>query len=492
MNTPLPFKIYNTLTRQVEDFTLADAATRAQRGYDIGLYLCGITPYGLTHVGNARTMIVFDTFVRVLRAAGYKVRFVRNFTDIDDKIINKALAEGRSAEDVSTEFMQAFRDDMAGLNVLPADEEPLVSQTLPEITTHIQRLIDRKHAYINPNNGDVLYEVASFKDYGKLANRKLDEQQAGARVEVEQGKKHPFDFVLWKQAKPGEPSWPSPWGAGRPGWHIECSAMSCKYLHGDTETFDIHGGGMDLQFPHHECEIAQSEGAYDHKYVNHWMHVAFVNMAGEKMSKSLGNIMTVREALQKFPGEVVRLRMLGTHYRQPIDLQEELLETTKIDLFRIYKVLANALLRPNIQWSAVSPNPTFLWPGEHREDIFQSALLNDFNTPLAISQFYSLVSILSRASIDGDSFLIESSLKYLKYIVNILGVLQLDPLAVVQGEPKLISIPNVEAMVLNRSAFRSAGDFKQADDLRNHLSTHGIDVDDTPRGPFWSNREWIL
>mgnify|MGYP002787416727 CR=1 FL=1 len=469
MTALLPFKIYNTLTRQLEDFKLADAATRARRGYDIGLYLCGITPYGLTHVGNARTMIVFDTFVCFLRAAGYKVKFVRNFTDIDDKIIKRANDENRSAESVSTEFIQAFREDMAGLNVLPADAEPLVSQTLPEITTHIQRLLDRGHAYQAPN-GDVLYEVATFKNYGKLANRKLDEQQAGARVEVEPGKKHPFDFVLWKQAKPGEPSWASPWGAGRPGWHIECSAMSCKHLHGDTETFDIHGGGMDLQFPHHECEIAQSEGAYDHTYVNHWMHVAFVNMAGEKMSKSLGNIMTVREALQKFDGRAIRLNMLMTHYRSPVDFSEESIRQAEAALQRIDAALARAkgeLMIVEEITSYVRPLP----------ELLAKPLLNDFNTAEFLGHVFGLVKELN-----GD----KASLEVLGHLVSALEVMGMLP----KTWPQLFNddlSPELKNLLSCIDTARQAKDYVTADALKTQLQTEfGGKITITPAGAKWS------
>lgn len=467
--TLLPFKIYNTLTRKVEDFKPVTPGK-------VGMYLCGITPYGLSHVGNARTMIVFDTFRRFLKAAGWDVKFVRNFTDIDDKIIKRAQDESRTAESVAKEFIKSFQEDMAGLNVEPADVEPLVSETLPEITGHIARLVDRKHAYVNPDNGDVLYEVATFKDYGKLANRKLDEQQAGARVEVEPGKKHPFDFVLWKQAKAGEPSWPSPWGAGRPGWHIECSAMSCKHLSGDKQPFDIHGGGMDLQFPHHECEIAQSEGAYDHRYVNYWMHAAFVNMSGEKMSKSIGNIMTVREALQKFDGRAIRLNMLMTHYRQPLDFSEDALRQAEAALKRIDLLFVRAAG----MWQDI-PSPQDLKQRAVEDNAdelqdFLTAMADDFSVPKALEKIHTLIrdnnSAFDKGHIDKDQ------LAVLAWMLDVLGLL---PKAWTNQSAALT------AQLKKVDEARAAKDYALADALRAKIvAEFGGQVLITPNGAKWN------
>lgn len=474
MTSPLPFKIYNTLTRKVEDFNPVEPGK-------VGMYVCGITPYGLSHVGNARTMIVFDTFRRFLRAAGWQVKFVRNFTDIDDKIIKRAQDESRTAESVAQEFIAAFHRDMAGLNVEPADVEPLVSETLPEITAHIQRLVDRKHAYVNPENGDVLYEVATFKDYGKLANRKLDEQLAGARVEVERGKKHPFDFVLWKQAKPGEPSWPSPWGAGRPGWHIECSAMGCKHLHGDKRSFDIHGGGMDLQFPHHDCEIAQSEGAYDHRYVNYWMHVAFINMAGEKMSKSIGNIMTVEEALEKFDGRAIRLNMLMTHYRSPIDFSAESVRQAEAALRKFDYCLAAAREKLKI---TTDLQEYILLSKKHVGLKFLNLLAKDFDTSKAIADLFGIIRPLNMAFTTGVVPAAETERDLFLELVAGLDCLGLLP----KQWPNLFTDDNrVNELLAEINEARADKKYDLADSLKARLiSIFGGKVMITPEGAKWS------
>lgn len=461
MTSPLPIKIYNTLTRKVEDFTPVQPGK-------VGMYLCGITPYGLSHVGNARTMIVFDTFRRFLKAAGYDVKFVRNFTDIDDKIIKRAQDENRSWQSVAQEFIQAFREDMAGLNVEAADEEPLVSDTLPEIVEIIDRLVKKDHAYINSANQDVVYAIDSFKNYGKLANRKLEEQQAGARVEVEPGKKNPFDFVLWKQAKPGEPSWPSPWGAGRPGWHIECSAMSCKHLEGDKRSFDIHGGGMDLQFPHHECEIAQSEGAYDHRYVNYWMHVAFINMAGEKMSKSLGNIMTVREALERLRGRAIRLCILQTHYRQPLDFSVQSIEQSQRAYFKLLAGVEN------------------VWDGEadsSRMARFMAALSNDFGTPQAVAIMFETLAASKKVISDEAK---GSLVATLRQMINILGLggvsYQLEIMQSSVGLESRLSNEQIEQLIEQRIEARRNKDWANSDRIRHELELSGVIIKDTPDG----------
>lgn len=482
MTSPLPIKIYNTLTRKVEDFTPVQPGK-------VGMYLCGITPYGLSHVGNARTMIVFDTFRRFLKAAGYDVKFVRNFTDIDDKIIKRAQDENRSWQSVAQEFIQAFREDMAGLNVEAADEEPLVSDTLPEIVEIIDRLVKKDHAYINSANQDVVYAIDSFKNYGKLANRKLEEQQAGARVEVEPGKKNPFDFVLWKQAKPGEPSWPSPWGAGRPGWHIECSAMSCKHLEGDKRSFDIHGGGMDLQFPHHECEIAQSEGAYDHRYVNYWMHVAFINMAGEKMSKSIGNIMTVKEVLERFDGRAIRLNMLMTHYRQQLEFSEESVGQAAKGLrridgcverlknkFNITETLSEYLRHAHefIKRSSTEGD----WP-----PLVLGNLQNDFNTSIALEGVFRTISEVNIDALvtPGEA---EKRFLYLLFSLDVLGLLPSQWPALF-NENDLSS--EVRTLLDEIDSARAEKNFTKSDALRLVLEKdYGGKVSITPEGAKWS------
>ena len=326
-------KIYNTLTRQKETFT-------PRREGKVGMYVCGMTVYDYCHIGHARVMVVFDTVARYFRHLGFDLTYVRNITDIDDKIIQRANDNGEDFNQLTARFIAAMHEDERALAVLPPDIEPRATQSIASIIAMIETLLAQGYAYVG-GNGDVFYAVEKFKDYGNLSGKKLEDLQAGERVDVDAAKQNPFDFVLWKMAKVNEPSWPSPWGDGRPGWHIECSAMAMKYL---GETFDIHAGGIDLQFPHHENEIAQSEGATGEKFVNLWMHNGFVRVNEEKMSKSLGNFFTVREVLKQYRPEIIRFFILSSHYRSPLNYSDEQLKEAETALNRLYTALRSVTI----------------------------------------------------------------------------------------------------------------------------------------------------
>ena len=330
-------QIHNTITRQKEDFVPITPGK-------IGMYVCGVTVYDLCHIGHARTFVNFDMIVRYLRYCGYDVKYVRNITDIDDKIIKRAQEKGVSAKDLAEHFIQEMYEDFDKLNIKRPDLEPRATDNIDAIISLVQRLIDKGHAYV-ASNGDVMFAIDSFKNYGRLSGQKLEELNAGARIEVEKAKHNPFDFVLWKQSKPGEPAWESPWGMGRPGWHIECSAMNSKYL---GETFDIHGGGSDLIFPHHENEIAQSCCAFDSKYVNYWMHSGMVMIDHEKMSKSLNNFFTIREVLEHYDAETIRFFLLSAQYRSPLNYTQDNLNKAKASLERLYTALRDTKIGPAV------------------------------------------------------------------------------------------------------------------------------------------------
>ena len=358
--------LYNDLTRQKEAFEPLVAG-------QVRMYVCGMTVYDLCHLGHARVLVVFDVVVRYLRSLGYQVTYVRNITDIDDKIIQRANERGEPFTELTARFIAAMHQDAAALDVLPPDLEPRATDHLPEIIAMISRLIEREHAYL-ADNGDVYFDVASFPGYGRLSGKSIEDLQAGARVEPGEAKRAPLDFALWKAAKPDEPAWESPWGAGRPGWHIECSAMSTEAL-GDT--FDIHGGGADLTFPHHENEIAQSEGATGHPFVRYWMHNGFVRIDDEKMSKSLGNFFTVREVLERYRAEEVRYFILTSQYRSPLNYGDEQLDNARAALTRFYTALRGL---------ADAESAT----GGPFEDKFHAAMTDDFNTPEALAAMFDL------------------------------------------------------------------------------------------------------
>jgi cysteinyl-tRNA synthetase len=452
-------RVYNRLTRQMEPL-------ETRRPGEIGIYSCGVTPYDLCHVGHARSAIVFDVMQRYLRARGYRVTFVRNFTDVDDKIIRRANAEGVEASVVSERYIAEFRADMAAIGVHRADVEPKATEHIGEMIGLIERLVARGVAYVV--DGDVYFEVRRFADYGKLSGKNLDDLIAGARVEVDERKRDPRDFALWKSTKPGEPSWPSPWGPGRPGWHIECSAMSMKYL---GESFDLHGGGDDLIFPHHECEIAQSEAATGVRFARYWVHNGMVNLGAEKMSKSLGNILTIKEIVKRFPPDALRLWVLGTHYRNPLDFSEERLAEAVRALERLARPILDTAKQPD---AAPGRTPGPLQPFVDR---FHAAMEDDFNTPAALGVLFELVRALRDGERADDAAAGVAALKRLAAILGLFETME------VAGPP-----PDVERLVAERVEARARRDWKRSDALRDEIQRLGWAVEDTAAGPRVTRR----
>lgn len=452
--------LYNSLTRQKEVFI---PITPGQ----VRMYVCGMTVYDYCHLGHARVLVVFDMIARWLRASGYQVTYVRNITDIDDKIIKRAQENGEPYTALTERFIRAMHEDERALDVLPPDYEPRASEYVDKMLAMIQALIDRGHAYL-ADNGDVYYAVRSYPPYGQLSGKSIDALRAGERVEVDPHKRDPLDFVLWKAAKPGEPFWPSPWGPGRPGWHIECSAMSTDLL---GPHFDIHGGGQDLQFPHHENEIAQSEGAHGCKFVNYWLHNGFVRVDDEKMSKSLGNFFTIREVLAKYDAEVVRFFILRAHYRSAFNYSDQHLKEAKSALTRLYTALRG--LKP-----ALAP---IAWDAPHAAR-FKAAMDDDFNTPEAIAVLFDLANAVNKcrsADLAGQ----------LKALGGVLGLLQRDPDDFLQAAGSAddggYSKARIEALIQERLQARQKKDFKRADAIREELKAAGILLEDTPQGTTW-------
>jgi cysteinyl-tRNA synthetase len=451
-------KIYNSLTRAKETFLPI-------RPGKVGMYVCGMTVYDYCHLGHARVMVVFDIVKRWLVATGLEVTYVRNITDIDDKIIRRAAENKEPIDALTGRFIRAMDEDAAALGVLKPDLEPRATGNVPRMLDLIAQLVMKDIAY-QAANGDVYYAVREFEGYGKLSGKSLDELQAGERVEVDVSKHDPLDFVLWKSAKPGEPSWDSPWGKGRPGWHIECSAMSERYL---GEHFDIHGGGQDLQFPHHENEIAQSEGAHGHVFVNYWMHNGFVRVDDEKMSKSLGNFFTVREVLAKYDAEVVRFFIARAHYRSQLNYSDQHLDDAKAALTRLYTALkaVRATAMP-IDWDQ---------PPAAR---FREAMNDDFNTPEAVAVLFDLANEVNRTGS-------EAAAAQLKSLAGVLGLLQREPLAFMQGEGELTAA-TIEQRIADRLAARKARNFAESDRIRDELAAAGILLEDGPSGTTWRRR----
>lgn len=453
-------KIYNTLTRKKQSFIPLIPG-------EVRMYVCGMTVYDYCHLGHARVLVVFDTVVRWLKVMGYKVTYVRNITDIDDKIIKRAYENGETINILTQRFIDAMHEDAAKLGVDQPTHEPRATQCIEDMIAMIQILVQKKLAYVAAN-GDVFYAVHHFPDYGKLSGKTLEDLRAGERVEIDLNKKDPLDFVLWKAAKPDEPSWDSPWGKGRPGWHIECSAMSEHYL---GEQFDIHGGGQDLQFPHHENEIAQSEGAHDHPYVNYWMHNGFVRVDNEKMSKSLGNFFTVREVLTQYQPEVVRFFITRAHYRSPLNYSNEHLNDAKNALDRLYI----ALKEHNTFASEVN------WEDPYAAR-FKSAMDDDFNTPEAIAVLFDLAGELNKTRSLQHAVL-------LKALGGMLGLLQQDPQAYLQhpfsAEDNHFTPEEIERLIQQRLAARKMRDFAQADSIRQQLLEAGIVLEDGAQGTTW-------
>jgi len=451
-------KFYNSLTRSKEVFV---PITPGQ----VGLYVCGMTVYDYCHLGHARVLVVFDMLTRWLRASDLQVTYVRNITDIDDKIIRRAQENSEPYTALTQRFIDAMHEDSAALGVLPPDHEPRATEYVGSMLNMIGRLIERGHAY-PATNGDVYYAVRSFPSYGQLSGKSLDELNAGERVEVDPFKRDPLDFVLWKAAKAGEPAWPSPWGSGRPGWHIECSAMGSDLL---GAHFDIHGGGQDLQFPHHENEIAQSEGAHTCKFVNTWLHNGFVRIDNEKMSKSLGNFFTIREVLEKYDAEVVRFFILRAHYRSPLNYSDAHLDDAKGALTRLYTALRGVPLDvPAIDWGAVYPAR------------FKAAMDDDLNTPEAMAVLFDLAAEVNRghdAALAGE----------LRALGGVLGLLERDAEAFLQSGPAEdgYAAERIEVLIAERAAAKKARDFARSDAIRDELKAAGIVLEDAPQGTTW-------
>ncbi|SEO71561.1 cysteine--tRNA ligase [Aquisalimonas asiatica] len=459
-------EIYNSLTRSKETF-------HPIREGEVRMYVCGMTVYDYCHLGHARALVVFDVVARYLRHLGYRLTYVRNITDIDDKIINRASETGIAPDQLTERFIEAMHEDERALGVLPPDHEPRATQSVDAMQALIQRLMDKELAY-QGDNGDVYYNVAGFPDYGKLSGKRLEDLRAGARVDVEADKRHPGDFVLWKRAKPGEPSWPSPWGDGRPGWHIECSAMSARYL---GEHFDIHGGGLDLQFPHHENEIAQSEGAHDHPFVNYWMHNGHVRVDDEKMAKSLGNFFTVRDILAQYRPEEVRHFLLSSHYRSPLNYTAEALENARGAAERLYLALRG--VEPTAPGDA----------GQPFRERFHAAMDDDFNTPEALAVLFELAREVNRAR-DADAAEAARLAGLLRDLGGVLGLLQTEPDAYLQGGDDEVVVPgltgaDIDDLLAQRQAARKAKDFATADRIRDDLQARGIVIEDSAAGSTW-------
>ena len=463
MSNPLPtIRIHNSLTRRKEPLTpIAPGKVR--------MYVCGMTVYDYCHIGHARVMVVFDMVSRYLRARGYDLTYVRNVTDIDDKIIKRAAENGESIEALTARFIEYMHEDERALGVLPPDEEPRATTHIPEINGMIARLIANGYAYQGAN-GDVYYRVRKFAAYGRLSGKSLDELQVGARIAADESKDDPLDFVLWKSAKPGEPQWDSPWGPGRPGWHIECSAMSMHCL---GNHFDIHGGGQDLQFPHHENEIAQSEGATGEPFVNLWMHNGFVRVADEKMSKSLGNFFTIREVLAKFDPEVVRYLILASHYRSPLNYSEDSLANAKQALTRLYLTLQEAGIGERAS------------DGKEFARRFYEAMDDDFNSPIALAVLFDLAREINRVR-QADPEEASALAGRLRELGGILGLLGRDPEQFLKGHAATgTSDADIEALVAARTAARAGRNWAESDRIRDELKQRGVILEDKAGVTAW-------
>ena len=461
-------KIFNTLTRQKEEFKPIHAG-------EVGMYVCGITVYDLCHIGHGRTFVAFDVVARYLRFLGFKLKYVRNITDIDDKIIKRANENGESFVSLVDRMVKEMHADFDALNILRPDSEPRATQHIHEIIEIVERLIQRGHAYV-ADNGDVMFSVETDADYGKLSRQDLDQLQAGARVEIADVKRNPMDFVLWKMSKPGEPSWTSPWGEGRPGWHIECSAMNCKQL---GSHFDIHGGGSDLMFPHHENEIAQSTCAHDGEYVNYWMHSGMVMVDREKMSKSLGNFFTVRDVLKYYDAETVRYFLMSGHYRSQLNYSEENLKQARSALERLYTALRGT-----------SNTDVAFSRGEYYENRFKDAMDDDFNTPEAYSALFDLAKEVNNAKQTGNNEEANAAATMLRKLAKVLGLLEKDPEAFLQSGAQADDgeVAEIEALIQQRLDARKAKDWAAADAARDRLSEMGIVLEDGPQGTIWRRK----
>ena len=458
-------KIHNSLTREKQEFIPLTPG-------EVRIYVCGMTVYDYCHLGHARMMVVFDLVARWFRASGFNVTYVRNITDVDDKIIKRAKENNEPVEALTSRFITAMEEDTAALGVLPPSCEPRATRHVTDMAAMIRILMDKNLAYAAPN-GDVYYAVHKFPGYGKLSGKTLDDLRAGERVVIDPYKRDPLDFVLWKAAKPGEPQWESPWGAGRPGWHIECSAMSFHYL---GEQFDIHGGGQDLQFPHHENEIAQSEGAHDHApFVRYWMHNGFVRVNDEKMSKSLGNFFTVREILTRYQPEVVRFFILRAHYRSPLNYSDQHLDDARRALGRLYTALKGSETEESF------PNADIDWTEPYAAR-FRDAMNDDFNTSEAMAVLFDLANEVNRTGLP-------KHIALMKALGGVLGLLQQHPSEFLQNAAPAASSPftpeRIEQMIQQRLVARGRKDYADADQIRKELLAAGIILEDGPQGTTW-------
>ena len=486
-------KLYNTLTGKKEEFVPIHSGK-------VSMYACGVTVYDYSHLGHARGAVVFDLIQRYFRRRGFDVKYVRNFTDVDDKIINRAKEEGMTASEVAHKYIEAYQEDMKRLGVSRADVEPKATEHIKEMIEVIKGLVEKGHAYVI--EGDVYFRVASFKDYGKLAKRNLEDLKAGARVEVDERKADPLDFALWKASKPGEPAWGSPWGPGRPGWHIECSAMGFKHL---GETFDIHAGGKDLIFPHHENEIAQSEAFSGKKFVNYWIHNGFVNINQEKMSKSLGNFFTIREILDQFAAEVVRFFLLSTHYRSPIDFSDANLKDARAGLDRFYT------MKEGILKFLVDKKPPEIKPKEVIESVdwplyektlnlpkaFEDAMDDDFNTAFAIGLIYDIVRDVNKflAEVnqkreDAACLILSAAAKSFDNVGQTLGLFTRDPdewfkEGRLPDNRVTLPVERIEELIHLRNEARARRDWAEADRVRKILDDAGVALYDRADGTAW-------
>ncbi len=453
-------KIYNSLTNKKEDFKPKVAG-------EVGLYICGQTVYDYCHIGHARTMVAFDVIVRHLRAINYKVTYVRNITDIDDKIINRANENSEEFSNLTERMIKIMHEDEASLNLLSVDHEPRATQNISQIIDLITILQDKGFAY-QAANGDVLYNVEKFDGYGKLSNKDLEGQVSGARVDVDLNKKHPFDFVLWKPAKENEPSWDSPWGKGRPGWHIECSAMAKNCL-GDT--FDIHGGGFDLQFPHHENEIAQSEAANGKCFANYWMHSGFLNINNEKMSKSLNNFFTIRDVLKSYNSEVVRYFLITSHYRSQLNYSTDNLDAAKTALTRLYQSISD-----------LETDNNFIPQSDNKYvNQYDEVMADDFNTPEAVAILFKLSHEINRKKQAKQDCMVEANT--LMFLAKRLGLLYQNVVEFFKGSAE--NSHEIDELVKQRNQARADKNWSLADEIRDKLAADGIEILDGAKGTTW-------
>lgn len=459
-------KIFNTLSRQKEEFKPIHAG-------QVGMYVCGITVYDLCHIGHGRTFVAFDVVARYLRYLGYSLKYVRNVTDIDDKIIKRAIENGETSDQLTTRMIAEMHADFDALNILRPDAEPRATHHIADIIEMVETLIARRHAYV-ASNGDVMFSVDTAPGYGVLSRQDLEQLQAGARVEITEVKRNPMDFVLWKMSKPGEPHWSSPWGEGRPGWHIECSAMNCKQL---GTHFDIHGGGSDLMFPHHENEIAQSSCAHDGSYVNYWMHSGMVMVDREKMSKSLNNFFTVRDVLAYYDPETVRYFLMSGHYRSQLNYSEDNLKQARAALDRLYTALRGT------DAGAAAHG------GDEFEARFREAMDDDFNTPEAYSILFDMAREVNRLKTE-DVQAANQLASALRKLSGVLGLLEQDPEQFLQNGAQVDDeeVKEIEALIQQRKDARAAKDWALADQARDRLNEMGIVLEDGPQGTIWRRK----